>query len=560
MNVLELKPLKNQKLEITLMESEFPIGWWLEPTKEQLEQSLNFSFMSKDYLKLIEDMLRKHKTNFAVEEQGLRSSDKLHYDDAFVDLFRDFKIPYKMVDIEENALGYLVSAIDKNVELLKGIKAEIEKIKEKGGVHPNDHYFQQLLTWREYLQAEYENQEEEIRYKIREAWMMMGILDMAREQKEKNLKCLFICDKRHFNGITTLADDLGVEIQKFEVKKNILNIGDLEKSNTIKEFVKVSLMEVAPVKIKNKNSLEKIVYFLDTDEHASPFDINMAYDAGFDVVIPISNVKAEQVPKLVQDAIFSRKPKAPTSFFIGGANVREGEKIAKTVVKSLVPPFEVPVIIDPRGSHTTASAIVAKTLEVAMKHEINNISGKKAVVLGTGPVGRIAAVIAAKQKCKTVLVETWDKGSEKAVKKLAKELTEEAGEGASEIVGEFAITDEQKFEIIKDADIIWSLAAAGIQILSIELMSKLPKNKIVIDINLVPPYGIEGIKPKYDNEEIYPGIFGIGALGIGHLKSATESSILKKATKTKGKKIFDYNIAFEIAKEILFGKEMVISR
>ncbi|GAH32734.1 unnamed protein product, partial [marine sediment metagenome] len=73
MQVLELKPLKNKKLEIILIESEFPIGWWLEPTKEQLEQSLNFSFMSKDYLKLIENILRKHKPNFVVEEQGLRS-------------------------------------------------------------------------------------------------------------------------------------------------------------------------------------------------------------------------------------------------------------------------------------------------------------------------------------------------------------------------------------------------------------------------------------------------------------------------------------------------------
>ncbi|MCK4239614.1 MAG: hypothetical protein KAX33_10855, partial [Candidatus Lokiarchaeota archaeon] len=200
MQVLELKPLKNKKLEIILMESEFPISWWLEPTKEQLEESLNFSFMSKDYLKLIEDMLRKYQPNFVAEERGLRESDKLHYDDAFIDLFRDFKILYKMVDINENALGYLASTIDKNADLLNGIKAEIKKIKKKGGFHPNDHYFQQLIVWEDYLQSEYKNQEEEIRYKIREAWMMMGVLDIAKEQKEKNLKCLFICDKRHFDG------------------------------------------------------------------------------------------------------------------------------------------------------------------------------------------------------------------------------------------------------------------------------------------------------------------------------------------------------------------------
>ena len=46
----------------------------------------------------------------------------------------------------------------------------------------------------------------------------------------------------------------------------------------------------------------------------------MAYDAGFDIVVPISKMTADQVPKLVQDAIFSRKPNAPTTFFIGGSN------------------------------------------------------------------------------------------------------------------------------------------------------------------------------------------------------------------------------------------------
>ncbi|GAH76717.1 unnamed protein product, partial [marine sediment metagenome] len=44
-------------------------------------------------------------------------------------------------------------------------------------------------------------------------------------------------------------------------KKNILNIGDLEKPNTIKEFVKVSIMEVAPVKIKKKVSLNLVRYY-----------------------------------------------------------------------------------------------------------------------------------------------------------------------------------------------------------------------------------------------------------------------------------------------------------
>ena len=316
---------------------------------------------------------------------------------------------------------------------------------------------------------------------------------------------------------------------------------------------KKSIIELTPIKIKKKDSSDKICYFFDTDDNASPFDINMAYDAGFDIVVPISRMTADQVPKLVQDAIFSRKPKAPTTFFIGGSDVKEGEKIAKKVIESLVPPFECPVIIDPRGSHTTASAVVAKTLYDAKNiHKISDLKGEKVVIYGAGPVARIAAILAAKEGLNIFLVETWDKSNEAFIKNLAKEITEEAGEDATEVKGIFAPEIEQRYNVAKDAFIIWSLAAAGVEVLPSDLMERLEGKKIVVDINLVPPYGIEGIRPKHDNKEIYPGIFGIGALALGRLKANSEGEILKEATKTKGTKVFDYNYAFEVAKKLLY--------
>jgi methylene-tetrahydromethanopterin dehydrogenase len=278
----------------------------------------------------------------------------------------------------------------------------------------------------------------------------------------------------------------------------------------------------------------------------------MAYDAGFDIVVPISRMTSEQVPKLVQDAIFSRKPGAPTTFFIGGSNVKEGEKIAKKVIKSLVPPFECPVIIDPRGSHTTASAVVAMTMDIAKKkHSMKDLKDRKVVIFGAGPVARIAAILAAKIGCETFIVETWDKSNKEFVENLAKDLNEEAGEVNVKIKGIFAPELEQRFEIAKDAEIIWSLAAAGIEILPEEYMKRPMSKKIVVDINLVPPYGIEGIKPKHKNDEIYPEIFGIGALALGRLKSNSEGQILKEAANTKGSKVFDYNYAFEVAQKLL---------
>ncbi len=315
---------------------------------------------------------------------------------------------------------------------------------------------------------------------------------------------------------------------------------------------KKSIIELTPIIIKKKDSTDRICYFFDTDDNASPFDINMAYDAGFDIVIPISKMKKEYVSKLVQDAIFSRKPNAPTTFFIGGSDVKEGEKIAKEVVKSLVPPFECPVIIDPRGSHTTGSAVVAMTLDIADRmHGLKSLKNKKVTIFGAGPVARIAAILAAKKGMIIYIVETWDKSNEDFIKKLAEELTIEAGHNASDIVGVFAPKVEQRFEVAKDTEIIWSLAAAGVEILSQKWMKKLLSKKIVLDINLVPPYGIEGIKPKYYNEEIYPGVFCTGALALGRLKANLESQILKEAAKTKGLKIFDYKYGFEVSIKLL---------
>ena len=560
MEVLELKPLKKKSLKLILIESEFPIDWWFETSAQKKHDLVwNLHLISKEYLNLIEHLIEKYNPDFTIEEKGSRWEDTIAPDDPLESLFREFKIPYKMVDISENAENYLSSNLEESRTLIKQLTKSINDIwKNNGKNFPKDDFeFQRMFLWREYLQQEYNLQEDEIRLNVREAWMMMGILKFAKVMVKNTLKAFFICNPNHFKGITQLAEDLGIKTEEIKIKR-LAKVVNNPGSNSIKNLIGKSILELSPIKVKKKESLEKICYFFDTDDNASPFDINMAYDAGFDVVIPISKMTADQVPKLVQDAIFSRKPKAPTTFFIGGSDVKEGEKIAKKVVKSLVPPFECPVIIDPRGSHTTASAVVAKTIEIAKGHKIYDLKGKKVVILGAGPVGRIAAILAAKLNCETFLVETWEKSSEQFIKNLVKELMKEVGSKSAEMTGVFAPNDEEKLEIIKDADIIWALATAGVQILSKELMLKL-KSKIVIDINLVPPYGIEGLKPKDNDKEIYPSIFGIGALALGRLKSNIEANILKDASNTKGKKVFDYNYAFEQAKKILFGKEIKIS-
>ncbi|UCD00745.1 MAG: hypothetical protein JSV23_07590, partial [Promethearchaeota archaeon] len=377
MEVLELKPLKKKSIKLVLIESEFPIEWWFEASAQRKHDLVwNLHLISKEYLNLIEGLIAKYNPDYAVEEKGSRWEDTISHEDPLETLFREYKIPYKMVDISENAENYLSSNLEDHRQLIKQLIISIKDTKKSNGkTFPKDDFeFQRMVLWKEYLQQEYNLQENEIRYNVREAWMMMGILKFAKKMVEKKLKAFFICDPRHFKGIIRLADNLGIETEEIKIKR-LAKVVNNPGSNSIKTIIGKSILELTPIKVKKNELLEKICYFFDTDDNASPFDINMAYDAGFDVVIPISRMTADQVPKLVQDAIFSRKPKAPTAFFIGGSNVKEGEKMAKKVIESLIPPFECPVIIDPRGSHTTASSVVAKTIEIAREHKIDELKG-----------------------------------------------------------------------------------------------------------------------------------------------------------------------------------------
>ena len=55
-------------------------------------------------------------------------------------------------------------------------------------------------------------------------------------------------------------------------------------------------------------SKKNILHMISPQENVSPFDVNMACDAGYDVVIPYTSVNLTDVKGLVQDAIFSRSP------------------------------------------------------------------------------------------------------------------------------------------------------------------------------------------------------------------------------------------------------------
>ena len=150
-----------------------------------------------------------------------------------------------------------------------------------------------------------------------------------------------------------------------------------------------------------------ILHMVTPLKHISPFDINMAVDAGFDAVTPYTNATLEEVTGLVQDAIFSRPPKlgVKTGMFFGGKNAILALDMLAAAKKALVPPFGISLFADPAGSFTTAAAMVACVEKLLHAKKQRDLRGVHIAVFGaTGVVRFSASVIAALEGAAVTLI------------------------------------------------------------------------------------------------------------------------------------------------------------
>jgi methylene-tetrahydromethanopterin dehydrogenase len=277
----------------------------------------------------------------------------------------------------------------------------------------------------------------------------------------------------------------------------------------------------------------------------------MAYDVGYDAVIPYENINPEDARNITQDALLSRGPKGVkhTAFLIGGKNAERAEEVFQAVKDSMFPPFKTSVIIDPAGAYTTAAAMVAKAEDALASNKLGELKDKTCAVFGTGAVGQIAAVLLAKLGCKVMIVSLNPKridGKEHA-ESIGKLLAKDHG---VQVQGIFAPTPASKIEIIEKADVIMCAGVKGVRIIDKAMLNQVKHMKVILDINAVPPFGVEGIELKDDMREMLPGIFVIGALTVGDLKHKLEKEILREA-RNNGKEVYNFNVALPMARKLL---------
>ncbi len=295
-------------------------------------------------------------------------------------------------------------------------------------------------------------------------------------------------------------------------------------------------------------ALPRILHMITPLKHMSPFDVNMALDAGYESAIAYTNVTIEDVYGLVQDAIFSRSPDGMKrqAMFIGGKRAIEALDMMDRAKKAMVPPFEISVLADPAGSFTTAAAMAACAKKALREKFDTDLKDKRVVVYGgTGVVAFASAVTATVDGAKAVLVG-YD-GPER-VRRLTMEANDRFGVNLGYADG---TTEEQKAELAVSADLIFSAGPAGRQILSRAQLTPAKNLKVVADVNAVPPLGIEGVGIK-DNGKSIEGTdaVGIGALAVGDVKYKTESGLFKEMNEADKPVYLDFRAAYRLAQDL----------
>jgi predicted dinucleotide-binding enzyme len=269
---------------------------------------------------------------------------------------------------------------------------------------------------------------------------------------------------------------------------------------------------------------KRILIQLDCDSQPSTFDAVVAVDAGADVLLRHGGVTPDNVVSLVHGAMFTRggADLASTAIFIGGSDVAAAEAVAARVRGTFFGPVRVGVLLDPSGANTTAAAAV-----VAAARHLPLRPGEKpqprALVLGgTGPVGqRVARLLAGRGADVTVASRTLRR-AEEIVARITATLPQ-AAVSAVEWTGSLQ-PDTALARLVEQLDLIVAAGAAGVKLLNASGRAVARSVKVIIDLNAVPPAGIEGVvatdKARSDGAAVVYGALGVGGTKMKIHKAA----------------------------------------
>jgi methylenetetrahydrofolate/methylenetetrahydromethanopterin dehydrogenase (NADP+) len=283
----------------------------------------------------------------------------------------------------------------------------------------------------------------------------------------------------------------------------------------------------------------KLLLQLDSSRLPSVFDQVVAYDAGADRIMSQGGVTEGEVRDLVHGCIFTRSPKdmKNTAIFIGGADMAAGEKLLAAATKAFFANFRVSTMLDSNGSNTTAVAAVVKITQALG----GSVKGRKIVVTaGTGPVGTRAAGLFAKAGADVVITSRKPEDGERVSAEICKRF---GGTVRSVPLREPA----QAAAVVAGAEVLLNAGPAGVLLIPRDAWAG--KFKVVVDLNALPPLGIEGVEVN-DDGETREGAIAFGALGIGNFKMKLHKECIMRLF-TRSDLVLDAETIEDVAKDLM---------
>jgi threonine dehydrogenase-like Zn-dependent dehydrogenase len=289
--------------------------------------------------------------------------------------------------------------------------------------------------------------------------------------------------------------------------------------------------------------MRKLLLQLDSSRLPSVFDQVVAYDAGADVVMSYGGVTESDVRDLIHGCLFTRGPKDlhNTAVWIGGSNMAAGEHLLAMAVDAMFAPFRVSVMLDSNGSNTTAVAAVVK-----IEQALGSLSGTRVAVLGgTGPVGQRAAGLLAKDGARVTITSRKPEQGEKARQFISARFNVQ--------VESTTMADASEAPRVLDGvEILLNAGAAGIQMVPRALWSASKRLKVAVDLNAVPPLGIEGVEVQDAGVQKH-GVTVFGAFGIGNFKTKLHKACVARLF-TQNDLVLDAEAIADVARGLIAQK------
>jgi hypothetical protein len=261
-----------------------------------------------------------------------------------------------------------------------------------------------------------------------------------------------------------------------------------------------------------------VLVHLDTDPHPSVFDRVVAVDSGVEQLFSYGGVTPEAVMPLVHGCIFTRGPKDlhRTAIFVGGSDGSAAEAVLAEVKKHLLPSFglSVSVMIDPNGANTTAAAAV----RAAGRH-LDLSSAESLVLGGTGPVGQRVARLLARHGGHVRIGSRQLDRAEVVCRSIRAAIPH--ANVAAVSVGSSADGPRA----LDSRTLVVAAGAPGAVLLPKKVRDTCKTLKVAIDLNGVPPAGIEGVELS-DKGADRDGVIGYGAIGVGGTKMKVHKAAL----------------------------------